>query len=72
MDLSLAKLAFNYALGRMGEASTWASITAGAAAQMHLHLNPDFDSALVRVGLALTALAGVVIKEGWQAKGETK
>ncbi len=66
--MDLLKLAASYVLGRLGEASTWASLVAWGGAELHIQTNADFNTALVHFGLAAAALAGVLVKEGWQSK----
>jgi hypothetical protein len=70
--MSLIKTVFVYLLARLGESSTWSSLIAWASAEIGIRTNADFNKALVHVGLALVALAGVLIKEGWQIKVGSK
>ena len=58
------KLALDWAVGRLSEASTWAGITLTAENTLHINFNGDFKVALTHVGLALGGLVAVVIKEG--------
>jgi hypothetical protein len=66
--MDLLKDAGLYLIARLGEASTWATLVAYFAGQTGLHLNPDLNGPITQLGLAAAALAGVLIKEGWQAK----
>jgi hypothetical protein len=70
--MDFLKTAGLYLLGRLGEASTWASLVAWGGAELHIQTNADFNIAAVHLGLAAATLAGVLIKEGWQAKPATK
>jgi hypothetical protein len=70
MDFVKAILA--YLLARFGEPSTWSSLIAWGSAEIGIKTNADFDKALVHVGLALIALAGVLTREGWQIKAKSK
>jgi hypothetical protein len=65
MENMLVRMAGKYVLDRLGEASTWAAITAGLAGSLHVDFNGDFKSAFMAFGLAGAALLGVMIKEGW-------
>jgi len=60
----LINIGVKYALDRLSEPSTWASIAAGIAGELAIKFNPDFTNAFVHLGLAATVLAGVLIKEG--------
>ncbi len=66
--MELLKTAGLYVLARLGEASTWGALVAWTGAEIGIKANPDFNNAVVHLGLAAAALAGVLIKEGWQAK----
>jgi hypothetical protein len=66
--MELLKAAGSYALGRLKEASTWASVAVLAETQLHISLNADFKTAAINLGVSATALAGVLIKEGWAKK----
>jgi hypothetical protein len=68
--MDLLKIAGAYALARLGEASTWSTLVAWSSAELHIQTSGDFNTAFVHFGLAAAALAGVLIKEGWQAKKE--
>ena len=64
MNSLLVSMAFNYAVGRLKEASTWASIAAAIAASYNIQFNGDFRSAFIATGLAMATLLGIFIKEG--------
>jgi len=68
--MDLLKSAGRYLLARAGEASTWATLLASLAAEIGVHLNPDLNTALVHLGVAAATFAGVLVKEGWQAKAK--
>lgn len=68
--MDLVKQVASYLLARLGESATWATILAYITAQTGLHLNPALNGPITQIGLGLVALAGVLIKEGWQAKND--
>jgi hypothetical protein len=70
--MTLIKSVFAYLIARLGEASTWSSLIAWASAEIGIRTNADFDKALIHAGLAIIALAGVLIREGWQIKAKTR
>jgi hypothetical protein len=57
-----------WAVDRLREPSTWASIAVWITAQAHILGNPDGKSAFVSFGVSFAALLGVILKE----KGVTK
>lgn len=66
--MNLLKSAGMYLLARLGESSTWATMLGSVSAEFSIHLNPDFNTALVHFGIASATLVGILVKEGWQAK----
>ena len=58
------KLALNWAVGRLSEASTWAGLTLATEQAIHINFNTDFKTALVHLGVALGGLVAVILKEG--------
>jgi hypothetical protein len=68
MNNMLIRMAGQYVLHRLGEASTWASIAAAIALESHVQFSSDFSNKFAVAGVALAALLGVVIKDGWQKK----
>lgn len=70
--MDLVKTLVAYLVARLSEASTWASLTAYLGAQFGLHLNSDLDGPLAQLVVAASALAGVLIREGWQQKSSDR
>jgi hypothetical protein len=66
--MDLIKPLLLYLVARFGEASTWASLVAWVAAELQVRTSAEFNTAVVHLGLAAAALAGVLIKEGVTAK----
>jgi hypothetical protein len=58
------KLALDWAVARAKEPSTWNGLALTIAASLHVAFNPNFQSALAALGVAIGGLLGVVLKEG--------
>ncbi len=64
MSSLLMRMALDYFLKRLSEASTWAAIAAGLAGSLHVQFSGDFTKALISFGLAGSVLLGIMLKEG--------
>jgi hypothetical protein len=60
------KTALDWAVARLSEASTWAGLTVSVEQATHINFNADFKTAVVHLGLSLSGLAAVIIKEGFR------
>jgi hypothetical protein len=75
MNNMLLRLAGRWLLERLGEASTWNAIALYIAGQLallaHVELKTGFANLFVQAGLAITALLGFIIQDGWQIKDKS-
>lgn len=60
--------ALSWGLDRLRESGTWAGFAASLAASLHFVPNSDFTQAFIAVGVALSSLLAVCLKEGVSRK----
>ena len=63
MTQLLLNTALPWALARLKEPSTWASIAVWLVAQTHIPMDGSVTSAFVQLGVSLAAFLGVVLRE---------
>jgi hypothetical protein len=63
-DKMFLGMAGDWALGRLREPSTWASIAVGLSGWAHVQFNGDFTKAFINFGIAGAVLLGIALKEG--------
>lgn len=68
MFLNLPKIALNYAIGRMTEATSWLALIGSIEANLHIRINSDVVNDVAHAGVYLAAALAIVLREGWQAK----
>ena len=64
MENWIVMQALSWGLDRLRESGTWAGFAASLAASLHFVPNNDFVQSFIAVGVALSSLLAVCLKEG--------